>query len=97
MHGIIPVLDASMILFSPIFQRPIRAMHHLSSSGFDAIAIVGSSALCVLSLQPTFVENEGGKCFLAPTNHLRGASSNICFRSRSLVLRSSTLQAVRPC
>ena len=24
----------------------------------------GSSALCVLSLQPVFVENDGGKCFL---------------------------------
>lgn len=25
---------------------------------------LGSSALCVLSLQPVFVENDGGKCFL---------------------------------
>lgn len=55
----------------------------------DTIPNCGSSALSVLSLQPTLVECDGGKYFLAPPPHLRGASSDICFRSHWLVLRSS--------
>jgi hypothetical protein len=37
----------------------------------DAIPSVESSALCVLSLQPVFVEHDGGKCFFPNTSSAR--------------------------
>lgn len=43
----------------------------------DAIPKVGSSALSVLNLQPVFVDKDGGKCFVVPTHHLRGAFSTL--------------------
>src|SRR5947209_7268899 len=49
--------------------KPCCICGEIEQTAMDIISYFGSSALCVLNLQPRIVEENGGKCFLTPSNH----------------------------